>query len=300
MDSVSCSWNAEDIRNQISLVDLLTRLGYHPVKPSGNELLYFSMLVIPGRKPSFKVNEDLNIWYDTDMRKGGDVIDFGLLFWNLRLQDTLIKIRALFSGAEQQPERPLKRRLRSAVKIPHYQIQEIKKVGNHPGISEYLKERGIGNLSGCELKEVYYYVENAKKLRKYFSATGWQNELGGWEIISKYFRGCIGHRGLTFIPDDAGRLSVFGDYLDYLSWKAMNPEVRDSALVLNTPSLLQAGIRKAAEFPFIAIYFNRDETGFQATMTFIKVLKQAEDRSSAYAGLSNYNQQLCSIHKLRQ
>jgi DNA primase len=185
--------NAADIKEQVSLVDLLTRLGYHSLRRSGKELLYLSMLRDSDAKPSFAVNEELNVWFDHGAGKGGNIIDFALAYWpGTPFLDLLRKIQ---DTCQQEiiSRNPLTERIsrrRHAVKIPHYEVEEIKDLGNNPTITAYLQSRGIWNQAQGRLKEIYYYVEDQKKLRKHFFAAGWQNEFGSWEVRNKYVQGC--------------------------------------------------------------------------------------------------------------
>jgi hypothetical protein len=179
-----------------------------------------------------------------------------------------------------------------AVKIPHYEVEEIKEMGSNAAITWYLKERGIGKIAQEKLKEVYYYVEDQKKLKKHFFAAGWQNELGGWEVRNKYFKGCLGHKAVSFIPGIAERLSIFEGYLDYLSWLTEHEECNASVLVLNSLSLLEVGIRRAKDFASVDLYFDRDKSGHQASIQFVSAVPYAKDRSACYDGFKDYNDRL--------
>ena len=88
--------NASDIKQQVSLVDLLAVLGHQPVKPSGRELIYNSMLHQTADKPSFFVNSELNVWYDRGCGKGGSIIDFAMAYWKLTFVQALQKIACGF------------------------------------------------------------------------------------------------------------------------------------------------------------------------------------------------------------
>jgi DNA primase len=195
--------NAADIKEQVSLVDLLTRLGYHSMRQSGKELIYLSMLRDSDTTPSLTVNGDLNVWYDHGAGKGGNIIDFALAYWpGLEFPDVLEKIRMTcqreISPVNTNTERNSRRR--HAFKIPHYHIDEVKELGNNPAITAYLQSRRVWRQAQGKLKEVYYYVEDEKKLRKSFFSAGWQNEFGSWEVRNKYFKGCLGQKGITFTP----------------------------------------------------------------------------------------------------
>ena len=64
---------------KIDLLDYLLKLGYRPQKVSNNDYWYRSPLR-EEKTASFKVNKRLNIWYDFGLAKGGNVIDFGIMF----------------------------------------------------------------------------------------------------------------------------------------------------------------------------------------------------------------------------
>lgn len=57
----------------IRIADYLQSLGYTPVKQQGNSLWYKSPLR-EERDASFKVNTELNRWYDFGLGKGGNII----------------------------------------------------------------------------------------------------------------------------------------------------------------------------------------------------------------------------------
>ena len=58
---------------QIRIADYLQSLGYTPVKRQGNSLWYKSPLR-EETEASFKVNTELNQWYDFGIGKGGNII----------------------------------------------------------------------------------------------------------------------------------------------------------------------------------------------------------------------------------
>jgi len=286
--------SARDLKDRVSLVSLLARLGFEPLRKSGKELFYISMLRDSDTDPSFTVNEQLNVWYDHGLGKGGNIIDFGLAYWGVSFQKVLEKIMQLI-GSPLQPSQftaEPKFRKRSAVKIPHYEIEDIKPLGNNPQITDYLNYRGIWQAAQGHLKEVYYFVEDQKKQRKYFFAAGWQNELGSWEVRNRYFKGCLGHKAISFIPGDENRLAVFEGYLNFLSWLTDNPGADESVIVLNSIALLNAAAKKAQPYSNIAIYFDRDQSGLNATLELVKAVPQAFDHSAIYDGHNDYNDKL--------
>ena len=281
--------SAKAIREQVSIVDLLARLGYKPLPRHGREKVYVSMIRDNDTSPSFSVNDDLGVWFDHGIRKGGNVIDFGLAYWKgLAFNDVLAKILEV---CQVEPEKK-SGRPRKAVKLPHYIVEHVKDVGTHPAITGYLRGRGVFDIARQFLCEVYYYIEDDKGQRKNYFAAGWQNENKGWEVRNKYFKGCIGHKAISFIQGHPKNVSVFEGFMDFLSWKTENSGKDNSVIILNTLALLRIGIEKAKSFSTIDIYFDRDASGLSATRDFVKALPYASDRSLAYEGFNDYNDKL--------
>ena len=286
--------NAKQIKENASLLALLAAIGYQPVKKTGNEYIFHSPLRDNDNTPSFSVNDGLGCWYDHGNGKGGNIIDFGLRYWpHLAFPEVLEKIAASLNVSTTIDV--LAKRKRSAVKEPHYQILEIKELGSNPAIENYLTNRGVWVPAKGLLKEIYYYVEDQQKNRKNFFAAGWQNELGAWELRNLHFKGCIGHKAISFIPGDDKNLCVFEGFMNYLSWLTDEPFCEDSILVLNSLSLLQSGISKARSFQNISTYFDNDASGRAATAALKEVLPQCVDHSWVYEGYNDYNDLVTAI-----
>ena len=276
------------------MLAFLAAIGYQPQKKVGNEHVFLSPLRDSDTSPSFSVNESLGCWYDHGSGKGGNIIDFGLKYWpQLSFPEVLEKITAtLLLQPNQSAE---VKRKRKAVKQPHYQILEIKDLGSNRVIQSYLENRGIWTAARGILKEVYYYVEDAQKNRKQFFAAGWQNELGAWEVRNVNFKGCIGHKAISFIPANPNNLCVFEGFINYLSWRTQEPFCDDSILVLNSLSLIASAISKARSFANIATYFDNDPSGQAATTAFKTALPQSVDHSWVYEGYNDYNDLVTAI-----
>lgn len=298
---------AREVKEQISITDFLARLGHHPTRTKGYESMYISMVRDSDTDASFSVNEKLGAWYDHGIGKGGNVFDFGKLYWpGLTFGQIVDKIREVCNLSITDPNTTRKKnprpRIREAIKIPSYKIEQIKPFGTSEAINAYLRSRGIYDAASDRLREVHYYVEDEKKVRKNFFAAGWENELGGWEVRNKYFKGCLGKKAVTFIPDDPRHLVVFEGYMNYMSWRKENPNSKASALVLNSLALLEPGIQKAKAYPSIDIYMDRDQSGYTALNTWMKALPYSTDRSAIYAGYNDYNDKIIADmkHQRRQ
>ncbi|HMI04874.1 MAG TPA: CHC2 zinc finger domain-containing protein [Pedobacter sp.] len=291
--SISLTQKAKQIKQEVSMVDFLSRLGFAPYGKPGRQTMYLSMLRDSDTDASFSVSETRQFWYDHGMGKGGNIIDFAMLYWKgISFPEAVDKIQQVCdlvvsdSLGVSAGDRP---RIREAVKLPNYKIQSVKPFGTTDGINAYLRSRGIFEQGAGRLSEVFYYVEDEKKVRKNFFAAGWQNELGGWEVRNKYFKGCLGKKAVSFIPADPKKLVVFEGYMNYLSWLKDHPGAGSSVLVLNSLALLESGIALAKNFPDIGVYLDHDKSGYTALGVWMKALPYSTDRSAIYEGYNDYN-----------
>jgi len=298
---MSLNYNAQEIRDQVSPVELLACLGHFPSYKSGKELFYLSMLR-EERTLSFCVDEQLGVWYDhgganASGIKGGNVIDLALAYWYpLSFREVLEKINLVCEVKPVDVKAAVRQNLRprKANRIPHYRISETKELGNNPAIAHYLQCRGIWSVAHDHLKEVYYFIEDEKKLRKYFFSAGWANENGGWEINNPHFKGCLGPKGLTVVPGDSDRVSVFEAMMDYLSWKFEQQDSGETVIVLNGVTFVDAAIKRAASFKERTVFFDNDEAGHTASLAFLEAYPLTHNGASHYAGFKDYNQMLVS------
>src|SRR3954451_19248423 len=76
---------------QIDLVEYLEKLGYQPEKIRNNDYWYLSPLR-DEKTASFKVNRKLNAWYDHGIGKGGNIIDFGILYHRYTVSELLERL----------------------------------------------------------------------------------------------------------------------------------------------------------------------------------------------------------------
>lgn len=73
--------NTTQIKN-IKITDYLYSKGIQPTKLKGTDYWYISPYR-EERTPSFKVNNDLNVWYDYGTGEGGNIIDLIMKVYNL-------------------------------------------------------------------------------------------------------------------------------------------------------------------------------------------------------------------------
>jgi hypothetical protein len=147
------------------------------------------------------------------------------------------------------------RKRRHAVKLPHYQIADIKPLGTHQEIEAFLRSSGVWPQAKHRLEEIYYYVQDSHGRRKDFFAAGWLNEFGHWQVAAPKFTGSLCRPALTILSGTVNEAWLFDTFFDYLR----HPEIATTKayiIILNTPKLLQAALAKARTFASSRTFFN--------------------------------------------
>ncbi|MFC3560188.1 toprim domain-containing protein [Pedobacter jamesrossensis] len=287
-----------NIRESTDLVNILKLLGYEPLRKSGGELFYLSMLRENDSSPSFCVNEKSGLWYDHGMGKGGSVIEFAISYWsNLPFKDAINELLKL-SG--QLPGEPINRaqgvkQTSLLMREPSYIIREVKPLGSNTSITNYLKSRGIFEVAQGHLKELYYSIKLQDNSRREVFAAAWQNELNGWEVRSMNFKGCLDKKAMSFIAGNDSKINLFEGMMDFLSWKKLFPGEPSSALILNTLSFLNPALERAKTFAVVELFFDHDKAGRKATAEALSIIPGSTDGSGFYAGYNDFNEKLQNL-----
>ena len=201
--------NIQEVKN-IRIADYLQSLGYTPVKQQGNSLWYKSPLR-EEKDASFKVNTELNKWYDFGLGKGGNIIALAEELYTTDYVPYLLN-----KIAERVPHiRPVSFSFRQQPSEPSFQQLEVGELA-HPALLRYLQERGINtDLARLKCKELHF-IHNGKP---YF-AIGFSNVAGGYEVRNRFFKGCIAPKDISHIRQQGEpreKCLVFEGMMDYLS-----------------------------------------------------------------------------------
>ena len=278
---------------QIKIADYLQSLGYSPVKQQGNCLWYKS----PFRQEteaSFKVNTDRNLWFDYGLGRGGNIIALaGVLYASDHVPYLFGKI------AEQAPHiRPISFSFRQQASEPSFQHLEVGEL-THPALLRYLQERGINiALAKAQCKELHF-THNGKP---YF-AIGFPNVAGGYEIRSRFFKGCVPPKDVSLVKAEgspADVCSVFEGFMDFLSAATFGLE-KGECLVLNSVANVEKAMRYLDGCGCIDCYLDHDAAGRRT----LKTLKghygeRVYDRSALYDGCKDLNEYLQLTTKKEQ
>ncbi|WP_461099728.1 toprim domain-containing protein, partial [Telluribacter humicola] len=166
-------------------------------------------------------------------------------------------------------------------------IIKVRKLQN-PALSQYVVHRGISiELANHYLKEVTY----ESKGKSYF-AVGFQNDLGGFELRSKYFKGGTSPKWLSVVPgEEPDHINLFEGFFDFLSCCQHHKVLRlpGSALVLNSLSLLHRALPILSRYRYINAFLDNDSAGAKAIASIKQQGMQVEDYSYLYASYKDYS-----------
>jgi Toprim-like len=270
--------------NEILIIDFLYSKGIEPKKVVGNNYWYLSPLR-EENTPSFKVDASINRWYDHGMAIGGKLVDLGVRLHQISVAEFLEKISGQsfsHSFSFQKPE--------SKVSPPI--IKKVKEIENK-ALVNYLEERAIHPTWMADIfcKEVYFSTSS----KNYFGI-GFKNDLGGYEIRSKYFKGCIGPKGITTIKKNTtNSFALFEGFFDFLSVFQEGGTVTDfSFIILNSVNQIEQAIKelKKCSPDYILSYFDNDDAGRKCFQNLKNVFPKAIDRSHHYEGYKDFNEMI--------
>ena len=280
---------------QIRIADYLQSLGYTPIKQQGSSLWYKSPLR-EETDASFKVNTELNRWYDFGLGKGGNII---ALAEELYASDYVLYL--LGKIAERTPHiRPVSFSFRQQASEPSFQQLEVGEL-THPALFNYLQERGIDTaLAIPECRELHF-IHNGKP---YF-AIGFPNVAGGYEVRNRFFKGCIAPKDISHIRQQGEpreKCLVFEGMMDYLSFLTLrmrncptmpNLDGQDY-VILNSVSNVSKAIDVLHGYERIHCLLDNDEAGRNAYWELAgEFAGRIRDFSHNYNGHKDLNDYLC-------
>ena len=291
---------------QISLFEILHRLGHDHVKEIRGELWYSS----PFRKekePSFKINPEKNVWFDFGHGGGGNVLDFIMTYSDSHDVATALSLLEELMGSPGQQIRapfsqPRKATLETDSDQPPLEIETIQPLQNKALIG-YLKQRSIEKQTASPyVKEIYYSLKG----KKYY-ALAFPSLSGGYELRNPYFKGAIGKKDISLLvkrKSDRGdseataavAITVFEGFIDFLSALTFYQvkEAKTAVIVLNSVSLKDRAIEKIKEMGVtqVYLYLDQDDGGKQGIAHFRQHLGSRislKDQSSLYTGYKDFN-----------
>ncbi|WP_142683861.1 CHC2 zinc finger domain-containing protein [Chitinophaga polysaccharea] len=279
----------------LDLVDYLASLGHHPQKIRNQDYWYLSPLR-QERTPSFKVSRRLNMWYDHGIGKGGNLIDFGLLYFNCPISDFLQRLAqyqpsptfsfhppapASFAGEKKEPDED---------KIVVVATPPL----NDAALLGYIHKRRIPvEIARRFCEEVDFLLYGKKN-----TAIGFRNEAGGYELRSEYFKGSSSPKDVTFINNGTEQVSVFEGFFSFLSFQSTaldRTTSQSNCLILNSLFFFEKSRPRMEQHQQVQLFLDRDTAGISHTKIALKWGgNRYIDRSDFYQGHKDLNDWLIS------
>jgi hypothetical protein len=269
---------------KIDLIAYLASLGYAPQKIVGKNHWYLS----PFRNEktaSFKVTQNPNRWYDFAESKGGDIIDFGKIYFSCSTTEMLRKLEGIpqtFPRSEEiidSASTPLESPLR---------ILSAKKI-NSPSLIQYLLSRKIS----FEIAQKYLYQVRYEVQGKTYFALGFKNDRGGYELRGRNFKGSNRPKTITFFKNGASELAVFEGFFDFLSFTKVYCQGDHPALdflILNSVSFFEKSLPVIKNYDRIYLYLDNDPAGEKYTaLALSQDDKKFIDRRQTYSAYKDLN-----------
>lgn len=300
-------FNFKAAKEQIDIVEYLSSLGHQPIKQNGSDYWYLSPLH-EEHTASFKVDSHKQVWFDHGTGQGGDLIDFIKTFHHCDFKEAIVKMKEYLNIQELPMEttplqsNPPKETINSSSDPNrHLQILSEHPIGKRY-LKQYIQSRGISfSLAEQYLKEVDYSLYG-----KIYTALGFPNDAGGYELRNKYFKGSSMPKAPTVIllneeqkPVLEQKLAVFEGFFSMLSFLELLQtgklfvEKPDNILVLNSLSFLTKSKGLITAYGHTDLYLDGDTAGKKATEQAHTWSENMTDRSYLYEGFKDLNTYLC-------
>lgn len=278
---------------QMDIVSYLPSLGYEPAKIKNFDYWYHSPLRNE-KTPSFKVNRKLNRWYDFGIGKGGNLIDFAILYNNCTVGEFLQTL-----GHNLSFHQPISTSFIKEHRSTDNPIKIIKESTlSSFTLYRYLYQRRIPiEVAKQFCKEVIYELSG----REYF-AISFKNNSGGYELRSSFFKGSSAPKDVSTFENHAKEIAVFEGFFDFLSFVAIAPngeQIQSNFLVLNSVSFFEKARPFMEQHEVINLYLDHDKTGQNCTQYALSLNKKYRDKSGLYGHYKDLNDWMVNFGKLQ-
>ena len=281
---------------QIKLQDFLASMGCKPVKQYGVNLMYLSPLRTE-KHASFKVNTEINQWYDFGIGRGGNIIALAELLYNSSDVSYLIHQIERNAPSSVSGSLPTVKPITPQNSFEHLQVLPI----THPALIKYLEERCIDvETARTVCKELHFDTRG-----KHYFGIGFPNIAGGYEIRNPFFKDCIAPKDIShFYAEEPKKVCfVFEGFMDFLSFMTLRRKENDRLkrqdyLVLNSVTNIHKAAKRLSRYDSVQCFLDNDEAGRNAYLQLSKELgKSITDASTLYNGFKDLNEYLCAESK---
>lgn len=279
---------------QLDMVDYLSKLGYEPTKVRNADYWYLSPLR-EEKTAYFKINRKMNRWYDHGLGKGGNLIDFAILYHHYTVAEFLKNLNKSFSFHP-----PLSGALSLSDESAESKINILKERPiSSLSLQRYLHQRRIPvEVAEQYCKEVTYEMHG-----KEYYGIGFKNDSGGYEIRNPYFKTSSAPKDIRTIINGAKEAAVFEGFFDFLSFIAIQknqPQNPADFVVLNSIVFFEKARTFMEQHEGIHLFFDRDSTGQKVTQYALSLSRQYRDESHLYKNYKDLNDWMVNIGKVHK
>ncbi|RCW22477.1 toprim domain-containing protein [Marinilabilia salmonicolor] len=277
----------------IQIIDYLHALGFKPSRKVKNNYWYKSMIRHNESQASLKVDVQQNCWYDHGLGEGGNILDLVMKMHGLNSVSQALK---KMEGRSVPSSFSFHQYKKSLSNKPNYQIQKVDRLSNRALVDYITRERGIKcGLAQKFCKEVYYQAN-----QKNYFAVGFRNNLGGWELRNKYWKGCIGSKSITTILGGNKVCCVFEGFIDFLSFMQLFSEKDNNYdyIILNSLANTKDVLSIIAGYDRVNLFLDNDHAGKNTSQELIESASNVVDQSYFFNPSKDLNEYLIKRSKL--
>jgi len=275
--------------DQIKALDIvawLAGLGFAPVTVKKGYEYWFLSPLREEAHASFKVNQQLNRWYDFGLAAGGNLVDLGLRYYGCTISELLVRFNDGGGVGAQVLHLP-----KPVVAEPQLVVTDVRPIFSFP-LKNYLHERGIPVAVADEFcAEVRYKVGGHE-----LYGIGFKNDAGGYEIRSKIAKSSSAPKTITSLNYGASSVQVFEGFFDLLSWRVLHPydDARATNLVvLNSVALFERALPFLESHERVHLWLDNDSTGKRYLNQALALGARYRDESGFYSQFKDLNEWLC-------
>jgi hypothetical protein len=259
--------------SELDLVQLLKSLGHEPTKIR-NQDYWFRSPFREEKTASFKVNRNRNIWFDFAEGVGGDLIDFGVRYFNCSVSKLLeyLSDAPLSNNLSFHLHHPKEGAPRASAEYPAVEnkVTDAGKIiilGDRPLVADSLLQFLKNRCIPIEIAQVFCREVDFELYGKLQIAIGFKNEKGGFELRSEHFKASSSPKAVTLIDQGSNKLVVVEGLFDFLSFQVLqhNPAPVSNFLVLNSLAFFTQAKELMDRYKVVNLYLDRDEKGLQCT-----------------------------------
>jgi hypothetical protein len=276
--------------NSWDIIEFLKKLGFEPKKIRGEDYWYLSPFR-EERTASFKVFRKGNVWFDHGIGQGGSLVDFCMQYYGCNLKEVLQKLsdHTAYLFKRSGPYLPRPERVKE---ITILSIQALQ--------SPYLKRYFESRFIPLYLAQQFCKEVNFSMHEKTYTAIGFQNQSGGYELRNAWFKGSSSPKDITLLSKGNNTLAVFEGFFDFLSYQTLQPESisQKDFLILNSLSFITRAIPIMQQYGATDLYLDK---GLSARLQTKKVIEQVPgtaDKSNLYKGFDDLNEYHCGLQKI--